>query len=380
MGGPKLIYLVAEDWYFFSHRLPMARAAQRAGYDVAVITNVDKHRMAIESAGVRVIPMRFSRRSLNPFRAVADIVRLTGIYRVEKPAVVHHIAMKPVLYGAVAALLTGVPRVINAFAGLGYVFSADGGLALGLRRVLTPCFRYLLKRPGSILLLQNADDRALLESRGLTPPGEATVLIRGSGVDMEAYAAHPMTPPAPEFIVVFAGRMIGIKGLETLRAAFAILKTECPQARLWLCGEPDPANPGSWTAARMAEWAQEPNVEWHGLCRDMAQKWRAAHAAVQASYGGEGIPKSLLEAAACGRAIIATEVPGCREVVRDGDNGYLVPPRDARALAEAVKRLAADPEKCAAMGVRSRALVAEGLSAESVSAQAEALYRRCLPR
>ena len=380
MAPPKLIYLVTEDWYFFSHRLPMARAAQRAGYEVAVITNVDKHLMAIESAGIRVIPMRFNRRSLNPFRALADICRLIGIYRAEKPAVVHHIAMKPVLYGAIAAMVTGVPRVINAFAGLGYVFSADSGLALGLRRVLTPCFRFLLKRPGSVLLLQNADDRALLDSCGLTPPGDATVLIRGSGVDMDAYPLHPFTPPAPEFIVAFAGRMIGIKGLETLREAFALLKTECPQARLWLCGEPDPANPGSWTAARMAAWAQEPNVEWHGQCRDMAQKWRAAHAGVQASYGGEGIPKSLLEAAASGRAIIATDVPGCREVVRDGDNGYLIPPRDARALADAVKALAADPEKCAAMGLRSRALVAEGLSADSVSAQAEALYRRCLPR
>lgn len=379
MSSPRLVYLVAEDWYFYSHRLPMARAAQRAGYDVAVITNVDKHRAAIEAEGIRVVAVPFSRRSLNPFRAVWDIARLVKIYAAEKPDVVHHIAMKPVLYGAIAAMLTGVPRVINAFAGLGYVFSADSGLALALRHGLTLCFRPLLKRRGSILLLQNADDRALLESRGLTPAGDATVLIRGSGVDMKAYPAQPFVPPAPDFIVVFAGRMIGIKGLETLQQAFEILRAECPQARLVLCGQPDPANPGSWTAERMAAWAQAPNVEWHGHCADMAAQWRAAHAAVQASYGGEGIPKSLLEAAASARAVIATDVPGCREVVRDGYNGFLIPPRDARALADAVKEMAEAPELCAEMGQRSRELVAADLSADSVSAQAEALYRRCLP-
>ncbi|MBU0799653.1 MAG: glycosyltransferase family 4 protein [Alphaproteobacteria bacterium] len=376
---PKLLYVVTEDWYFYSHRLPMARAAQRAGYDVTVVTNIDKHAGAIVAAGMKVIPLQMERRSLNPFAALRHINHLCRIYKAEKPDVVHHIAMKPVLFGAIAAALTGVPRVINAFAGLGYVFSADTGLARVLRPLLVTLFRPLLKRKGSVLLLQNADDRALLAGYGLTPPGDATVLIRGSGVDLEAYPAHPFVPPAPDMIFVFSGRMIGIKGLQTLQDAFNLLEIECPHARLWLCGRPDPANPGSWDQQRMAAWAQRPNVEWHGHCNDMAVIWRQAHVGVQASYGGEGVPKSLLEAASCGRAIVATNVPGCREVVVDGDNGYLVPPRDARALADAIKKLANDPEKCAAMGKRSRALVASDLSADSVSAQAEALYRSCLP-
>jgi glycosyltransferase involved in cell wall biosynthesis len=311
--------------------------------------------------------------------ALRDIMQLVRIYRAEKPDVVHHIAMKPVLFGAIAAAVAGVPRIINAFAGLGYVFSADDGRTRLLRPVLIMMFRPLLKRRGSILLLQNKDDRALLAGYGLTPAGDDTVLIRGSGVDLDAYPLYPFPPPAPEMIFVFSGRMIGIKGLETLQQAFALLETECPQARLWLCGQPDPANPGSWDEARLAAWAQRPNIEWHGHCRDMAAIWRQAHVAVQVSYGGEGIPKSLLEAASCGRAIVASDVPGCREVVTDGDNGFMVPPRDARALADAVKALAADPARCAAMGARSRALVAADLSADSVSAQAEALYRRLKP-
>ena len=261
---PLLIYVVTEDWYFYSHRLPMARAAQRAGYEVAVITNVDKHESAIAAAGVRVIPLDLERRSLNPFRALAHIHALYRIYRREKPHAVHHIAMKPVLFGAIAAALAGVPRVINAFAGLGYVFSAESGLARLLRPFLTAAFRVVLKRRGSVLLLQNADDRALLEKYRLTPAGDATVLIRGSGVDLAAYPQSPFVPPSPEFICVFAGRMIGIKGLDTLRAAFALLEGECPQARLWLCGGPDPANPGSWDAARLTAWGQRPNVVWHG--------------------------------------------------------------------------------------------------------------------
>lgn len=372
----RLIYLVTEDWYFYSHRLPMARAAMRAGYDVAVIANVGAHGAAIAAEGVRVIPFDLDRRSMNPLRALKHIARLCRIYRAEKPAVVHHIAMKPVLYGAIAAWAAGVPHVVNAFAGLGYVFSDNGARARVLRPVLLTLFRSLLKRRGSVLLLQNPDDRAVLARCGLTPGGDATVIIRGSGVDMGKYAAQPLPPVAGSFIVAFSGRMIGIKGLETLRAAFEILETLCPQARLWLCGTPDPANPGSWDEARLRAWAARPNVEWKGHCADMSVIWRDAHAAVQASYGGEGIPKSLLEAAACARAIVATDVPGCREVVRDGHNGYLVPARDAQALAAAIARLAADPQACAKMGEAGRALVAADLSADSVSAQAEALYRR----
>lgn len=375
----RLLFIVTEDWYFYSHRLPMARAAQRAGFEVAIATNIDKHYGAISDAGIRVIPLGMNRRSLNPLRGLRDILRLIDIYRAEKPDVVHHIAMKPVLFGSIAAMVTDVPRVINAFAGLGYVFSAQDARARTLRVFLVTVFRPLLKRKGSVLLLQNKDDQALLAQYGLTPAGDATVLIRGSGVDMEAFAAMPFLPPAPEMIFAFSGRMIGIKGLETLQQAFMLLETECPQAKLWLCGRPDPANPGSWDDARMTAWARHPNVEWRGHCADMAAVWAQAHVAVQASYGGEGIPKSLLEAASCARAIIASDVAGCREVVADGDNGYLVPARDARALADAVKRMAAQPETCAAMGARSRALVARDLSADSVSAQAEALYRRIKP-
>jgi len=372
---PKLIFVVTEDWYFYSHRLPMVRAAQQAGFDVAVITNVTAHRAAIESAGVQVIPLSLERRSLNPLRALRHIAQLTAIYRRERPALVHHIAMKPVLYGAIAARLAGVPRMVSAFAGLGYVFNANTPAARVLRPVLLRLFRLVLRDKGRWLLFQNPDDQTLLARCGVAELARTRV-IRGSGVDLDTYSAAPPAAPAPDFICVFAGRMIEIKGLPTLKEAFALLAEEAPQIKLWLCGQPDEDNPGSWCAADLRQWdADSDNVAYKGHCDDMVAIWRAAHLALQVSYGGEGVPKSLLEAAASGRAIIASDVPGCREMVEDGSNGFLVPPRDAAALAARIKRIAGDFALCCVMGLNSRALVESDLSAEAVSTQTAALYR-----
>jgi glycosyltransferase involved in cell wall biosynthesis len=367
----KLLYLVTEDWYFYSHRLPMAKAAQRAGYDVIVAVNVGAHRAAIEAEGIRVIPFSLERRSLNPFRALGHIYKLHRLYRRERPDVVHHIAMKPVLIGSLAAWSAGVPHVIDAFAGLGFVFTADTILARVLRAVLVPLFRVLLRRRNTVVLLQNDDDLALLRSLRMV---DRAVIIRGSGVDLARFAATPL-PVSPSFVCVYAGRMIGIKGLATLKEAFALLECSHPHVRLWLCGEPDAANPGSWDEAALRAWEESaPNVTYKGR-RAMTEIWPQAHLAVQPSWGGEGVPKSLLEAAASGRAIVATDVPGCRDVVKANENGLLVPPRDARALADAIVRLADNPALCAAMASRSRAVVEGELSAEGVGARSETLYR-----
>lgn len=374
---PKLIFVVTEDWYFYSHRLPMVRAAQDAGFDVSVITGAGDKKHDIEAQGVRVIPFDFRRRSLNPFRAIAQIMRLSRLYREEKPALVHHIAMKPILFGSVAALRARVPCVVNAFAGLGYVFNARTVLASFIRPFLLLSFRFLLKRPGFYVLLQNPDDKALLEKYGLLDE-RRTAIIRGSGVDVHRYKARSLSAPVPDVICVFAGRMVGIKGLPTLKEAFEILENRYPYIRLWLCGRPDPHNPVSWGEAQLKDWqAQSKNVVYKGFCPDMGEIWQQAHIALQPSYGGEGVPKSLLEAAASARAIVATDVPGCREVVKNGVNGYLVPPYDAQALAAAVAKIAVNAARCKEMGQQSRALVVDEMSAEAVRAQTKTLYERC---
>lgn len=374
MKKPKLIFVVTEDWYFLSHRMPTVRGAQAAGYDVAVITSDGSARAAIESQGVRVIPFHFDRRSLKAGQAVRQMQALARIYRAEKPDLVHHIAMKPILFGSMAAWQAKVPRVVNAFAGLGYVFSADTALARSVRLFLIPAFRLLLRRPGSVVLFQNDDDRKLLQKLGALPRDDRrTVLIRGSGVETDRLTLMPL-PQTQDFICAFAGRMIGIKGLPTLREAFARLRQDSPHIKLWLCGQPDPGNPGSWTPAQIDQWTRDnPSVIYKGHS-NMADIWAQSHVALQPSYGGEGIPKAMLEAAACGRAIIATDVPGCREVVQEGQNGFLVPPRDAALLAARILLLSRDPDLCARMGLASRMLVEGDLSAQAVTAKTRALY------
>lgn len=378
MSARKLIFLVTEGRYFYSHRLPMVRAAQQEGFDVSVITDPGAHRAAIEKAGVRVIPLSLDRRNLNPFTALRHIAQIQDIYRREKPDLVHHIAMKPVLYGAIAAWLAGVKHVVNAFAGLGYVFTASDARAQLLKCLLLPLFAVLLRRPGSYLLLQNDDDLALLKSLHLAPAGRTTV-IRGSGIDLAQYPEQPFAIPASEFIVAFSGRMIGIKGLQTIKDAAPILRLRAPQVKLWLCGTPDPGNPGSWTEAELKQIGTDnSNVVYRGHC-DMAAMWGQAHAAVQPSWGGEGVPKALLEAAACGRAIVASDVPGCRDLVKEGENGFLVPPRDAAVLADALAKLAANPQNCAAMGKASRRMIEQSeFTAAAVTARTADLYRKCL--
>ena len=368
----KLLFVVTEDWYFLSHRMPTVRGAQQAGFDVAVVTSDGPSRAAIEAQGVRVIPFSFDRRSLKAGQAVKQVAALTDIYKAEKPDVVHHIAMKPVLFGALAAWRAGVPRVVNAFAGLGYVFSADTGLARAVRLFLIPAFRLLLQRPGSVTLFQNADDLALLQKLGAVK--NDTVLIRGSGVETDHLRVRTL-PDTPDFICAFAGRMIGIKGLATMQEAFMRLRQEAPQIKLWLCGQPDPGNPGSWTLEQIREWTDaSPNVIYKGHS-DMAAIWAQAHVALQPSYGGEGVPKAMLEAAASGCAIIATDVPGCREVVEEGRSGFLVPPRNAALLAERILLLSRDRDLCRAMGLAGRRLVEGDLSATVVTEKMRALYQ-----
>lgn len=372
----KLVYLVTEDGYFFSHRLPMAQAAREAGFEVVLVTRVSRCREEIEKRGIRVVPLEMDRRSLNPLRALDDIAAIQRIYRQEKPDIAHHIAMKPVLFGSIAAWRAGVPHVVNAFAGMGYVFASRDFLARILRLFLIPAFRIFLKRRGGFLLLQNEDDYALLRHLRMAPEG-STAVIPGSGIDTDLFPALPLPDRSHEFVCVYAGRMIGIKGLQTLKETFAILSSRVPHVRLWLCGRPDAANPGSWTDDALRRWEKESgNVVYKGHCADMRTVWAQAHAAVQASYGGEGIPKALLEAASCARAVVASDVPGCREMVEDEVNGFLVPPRDAQALADAIVKLSSmDSPTLSAMGTASRDLISrKGMRAADITAQTKALY------
>lgn len=364
----KLLFVVTEDWYFVSHRLPLAIAAQAAGFEVAVVTRAGAHAQVIRGAGLRLIPFSLSRRGGNP---VKEIAMLVALYRRERPAIVHHVALKPVLYGALAARLAGVPDVINAVAGLGWLFTSSRFAARVVRPVVCRLLVWLLSAKRSRAIVQNPDDFDLLINLGV--PVDRLRLIRGAGVDIEVFTPPLELSPEP-VAVLFSARMLWDKGVSEFVEAARLLTLANVDARFLLVGDPDPGNPASVPEATLRAWNGKNGVEWWGRCDNMPALLNAAHVACLPSYG-EGLPKALLEAAACGMPIVTTDVPGCREIVRDGDNGFLVPARDAQALALALRSLIDDAALRAEMGRRSREIVLAEFSQEQVIAETLAVYQ-----
>ncbi|ODU99663.1 MAG: glycosyl transferase family 1 [Thiobacillus sp. SCN 63-57] len=364
----KLLYLVTEDWYFVSHRLPLAVAAQAAGFDVAVATREGRQADVIRSAGIRLIPFSQSRRSGNPLREVTALWRL---YRREQPDLVHHVALKPVMFGTLAVWLARVPAQVNAVAGLGWLFTTSSGIVRLVRPVLRWMLARLLNRPYCLTIVQNPEDRSLLERSGV--PAASLRLIRGAGVNVQVF--HPVRPPPEPVCIVLVSRMLWDKGVGEFVEAARRLTGAGVNARFVLVGNPDPANPASVPESSLRSWHGQNGVEWWGRREDMPAILQAAHIACLPSAYGEGLPKSLLEAAACGLPIVTTDAPGCREVVRDGVNGLLVPVRDVTALAAALGKLIGDPLLRRRMGEQSRLRAESEFAQEAIIAQTLAVYR-----
>jgi glycosyltransferase involved in cell wall biosynthesis len=372
----KLLFLVTEDWYFCSHRLPPARAAQAAGYDVVVATRVERKGTEILAEGFRLVPIGLRRRSRNPFREVAAIIEIARVYRRERPDVVHHVAIKPVLYGSLAALLVRRPGVVNALAGMGFLFTSSSRLAMVIRTVVSQVFRVLLNAGRNVLILQNPDDVAMLVSGGLVASTRVR-LIRGSGVDIRRF--HPMPEPDGAPVVMLASRMLWDKGVGEFMAAASALRARGVAARFVLVGDGDADNPASIPDEQLKAWHDSGLAECWGRCDDMPAAFAQAHIVCLPSYR-EGLPKVLLEAAACARPLVATDVPGCREIVRHGENGLLVPLRDAASLAAAIEQLLGDPALRLSMGEKGRKMVESEFSEAQVAQQTLTVYREmCAP-
>jgi glycosyltransferase involved in cell wall biosynthesis len=366
---PHLLFLITEDWYFCSHRLALARAAIADGFRVSVATRVARHGDEIRAAGIELVPMDLRRRSMNPVEAARIIFELARIYRRVRPDIVHHVALKPVLYGSIAARLARVRAVVNAVAGMGYVFSSTDFKARVLRPAIKAAFRALLNAQNSRLIVQNPDDRALLIARGIVD-AERVRLIRGSGVDTTVFLPHPEPTGTP--VVMLASRILRDKGVLEFIDAAKQLVSESVAARFVLVGAPDPENPASISPAQLKDLIGDA-VEWWGPRDDMPRVLTAASVVCLPSYR-EGLPKILLEAAACGRPIVATDVPGCREVVMNGESGLLVPARDAGALATAIKTLLGDSSMRSAMGARGRQLAEDEFSVERIAEETIRVY------
>lgn len=361
----KLLYFVSEDWYFCSHRLPLAIAAKDAGYDVVVVTRVTAHGEHIRDAGLRLVPFEMSRRAMNPFSEASVLWRLVRLYRREKPDIVHHVAMKPVLYGTLAARACGVRRVVNALAGMGWILASGTWLARIVKWGVLSFFRVIL--PRTSVIVQNRDDAELIRGLGC----HRVHLIRGAGVDVAAIEVSS-EPPGP-CVVLLAARMLWDKGVGEYVEAARVLRARGVDVRMVLAGDPDESNPASIPREVLYGWHESNTVEWLGYREDMPALLKSCHIVCLPSYR-EGIPKFLLEGLAAGLPVVTTDTPGCRETVAEGVNGFLVPLRDALALADALDRLISDDKLRKSMGLASRNLAISEFSSERIIAETLALY------
>ncbi|BBK30148.1 glycosyl transferase family 1 [Allostella humosa] len=366
---------MTEDWFFWSHRTPIARAARDAGFRVVVATREDAHGDRIRGEGFELVPIKLRRTNVNPLAEMAAIGDLVDIYRREKPAIVHQVAIKPVVYGTWAAARAGVPAVINALDGLGFVYGSQRLSAKVLRPPVGLLLRWALNRPNVHVHLQNDDDRATMEKAGALRHGRVSI-IRGAGVDLDHFA--PLPEPDGPFAVGMAARMIHEKGIGDLVEAARRATAAGTPVKVILAGAPDTGNPTAISEAELQGWAAEGLVDWWGFQTDVRPLWAAAHVAALPS-SGEGLPKALLEAAACRRPLLATDVAGNREVVLPGETGLRVAYQDVAALTEALVRFARDPEARRRMGAAARRMVETAFSEEVVVRETLALYRRLAP-
>lgn len=376
----KLLFLVAEDSYFCTHRLNLGKAALQAGFKVAVATRCQQSADKIEKAGIQVYPLhKFSRGGLNPWSQCQALKELSTIYADFSPDVVHHVGMKPVVFGTLIARKQKTTRIINALGGLGYLFTESKRVQsafsqfkkLFLRSTVAHILKWLHRKPNVFLILQNQDDiDTLINATHIDP--QKIALIRGAGVDINAFPLMPLPTTLP-ITIACVSRMLWDKGIGELVAAATIIKQKNIDVRIILYGTPDPQNPASIDVQQLQAWHDAKIITWKGHCSDVVAAYTNCHIAVLPSYR-EGLPKSLLEAASLGRAIVTTDVPGCREIVEHGVNGLRVPAQDANALAEALITLSRDSTLQLKMGLAGRQLVESCFSDTLVHKQTIDLY------
>jgi glycosyltransferase involved in cell wall biosynthesis len=377
LGRPRLLFVINDAPFFLSHRLPAAEAARHAGLEVHVATPPALEVDRIRGLGFVHHPMRLTRSGTHPLRELAAVIQLVRLYRRLRPDLVHHATIKPVLYGGFAARLAKVPAAVSTITGLGHLFSGRGLGTRVLRGAARLLYRRALAHPRSRVIFQNPDDLRSFVDGGLVR-SEQAVLIRGSGVDLNRFRVAP--EPAGDPVVVLPSRMLWSKGVPEFVEAAQLLRREGVIARFALVGGADPSNPSAIPEAHLRKWQDSGVIEWWGFREDMPQVLAASHVICLPSAYGEGVPKALIEAAACGRPIVTTNAPGCREIVLDCENGFLVPVGDPGAVAGALRRLIEDPALRASMGRRGRELAEDGFDVETVAGRTADVYLELLGR
>lgn len=376
MKRPSILYLVTEDWYFWKHRAPLARAVRDAGYNVIVAAAPSEYGDAIRDEGFAYHPLSLHRHSTNPaiqFKVIQDI---TALYKEINPDIVHHVALKPILLGSTAAHRAGIRHIVNAVTGLGYVFIRGGLKRQVLRLGVTRWLRSCLLQNHTHTIFQNPDDMSFFVNEGIVQRTNA-VLIKGSGVDTNTFAPAPEPGGPPS--ILFAARMLWDKGVGELIDAAHMLERLNIEFTVRLAGIPDPHNPASIPEETLREWANDAHIEWLGYQNDMPSLIANSNIVCLPTYR-EGAPLSLIEAASAGRPIVTTDTPGCRDIVHNHVNGFLVPPRDPESLADALLCLINAPDLRKRMGKAGREIALRDFSIETVASQTLALYESMLKK
>lgn len=367
-----LLFIVNDPGFFLSHRLAVAKGAQAEGYRVHVACMPGPAVAAFAAQGFEFHPLPLSRSGRNPLAEIGLIFAIWKLLWKLKPDILHLVTIKPVLYGGVAARFAPVKGVVTAISGLGFVFLSKGIKASITRRVVSALYRVALGKRNLRSIFQNPDDRDLLvHLAGLAK--SKVVMIRGSGVDLTLYQAVPEPQGTP--IVCLAARLLLDKGVVEFVEAAKILKARGVRARYQLIGDIDPGNPATVTALQLEQWRQEGEIELLGYRDDIAALFASANIVTLPSYR-EGLPKVLVEAAACGRAVVTTDVPGCRDAIDPGVTGFLVPVRDAQALANQLQALIEDPSLRGRMGAAGRELALDAFAIEQIVAQHMDVYKQ----
>lgn len=366
-----------EDYYFLSHRLPVAQAMLDEGAEVYVMARDNGWLEQLERLKLKVISWRISRGSLNPLRELISFIDVLRVYRRLKPDLVHHVALKPIAYGGLAARLCGDIPAVNAINGLGHAFHSESGRMRLVRWMWLRLLRIVFANKNAVALFQNPENRDVLIKSGMLPDGGRVAVIRGSGVDLQKFA--PVQEPAGPVTVLLPSRFLWAKGVAEFVEAARILRKRGVQARFVLAGSCDRENPDSVPQEQINAWEKAAVIEIVPWQNDMPGLLATCHIIAYPTYH-EGLPKTLLEAASCTRAIVTTDVPGAREVVQDGYNGLLVPPKDPIALANAIEQLIENPKLRQEMGHRGRERVQREFSTQIVVAQTMDVYHSLLGR
>ena len=368
----KLLYFINIPRFFLSHRLDLAIAARMAGYEVHVASSDNdlKSIQRIENLGFPYHPVKISQHGINPLAELLTIFSIIKLYRKLRPDIVHQVSIKPVLYGGFAAKISRISSVVGAMSGLGYLFSNKTKKVQYLARMLFPLLKASLSGPNVHLIFQNRDDMRFFVDNKLISQNRA-VLIRGSGVDLNVFRPVAEKPGKPK--VLFAGRLLWQKGVREFVETAKVLSEH---ADFIVAGYPEKTSRDSVPVDVLKRWHDQGIVTWLGNCDDMPSIYAMSNIVCLPTTYGEGIPKVLLEASACERSIVATDVPGCREVIKDGENGFLVPQEKIAPLVEKIALLIRDSGLRKRMGKKGRQIVKENFTIETVNELTLLLYQR----